>query len=61
MIYIRPSLGSYCTIILRGGLLGSDTPKGRFWRKPGTIKVAGSRSLHRIELDPNVDVWTLFL
>ena len=50
---------AYCTIILRGGYW-EHTPKGRFWRKPGTIKFAGSRSLHRIELDPTVDVWTLF-
>ncbi len=50
---------SYCTIILKGGYW-EHTPKGKFWRKAGTIRFAGSKSLHRIELEPDVDVWTLF-
>lgn len=50
----------YCTIILRGGYW-EHTPNGRFWRAAGTIRFAGSRSLHRVELAPGVDTWTLFI
>ena len=50
----------YCTIILRGGYW-EHTPNGRFWRRAGSIRFAGSRSLHRVELDPDRDVWTLFI
>jgi len=50
---------NYFTFILWGGYW-EHTPKGKFWRKAGTIRFAGSKSLHRIELEPDVDVWTLF-
>ena len=50
----------YCTIILRGGYY-EHTPNGRFWRGPGSVRFAGSRSLHRVELVPGTDVWTLFI
>lgn len=50
----------FCSIILRGGYW-EHTPKGRFWRKPGSIRFAGAKSLHRIELEPNTDVWTIFI
>ena len=51
----------YCTILLRGGYW-EHTPDGkRTWRKAGTIRCAGSRSLHRIELEPGVDTWSLFI
>ena len=50
----------YCTIILKGGY-HEYTPTGKHWRSRGTIRFAGSRSLHRIELEPGVDTWTLFI
>ena len=50
----------FITIILRGGYW-EHTPKGKFWRGAGTVNWAGSKSLHRVELEPGVDTWTLFI
>ena len=50
----------FITIILRGGYW-EHTPKGKFWRGAGTINWAGSKSLHRVELVPEVDTWTMFI
>ena len=50
----------YFTLILRGGYW-EHTPEGRFWRGPGHFRVCSSTSLHRIELEPNIDCWTLFV
>ncbi len=50
----------FITIILKGGYW-EHTPKGKFWRGAGTINWAGSKSLHRVELEPGVDTWTLFM
>ena len=51
----------YCTIILKGGYWEHQPVGERKWRAPGTIRFAGSRSLHRVELEPGTDVWTLFI
>ena len=51
----------YCTIILKGGYWEHQPTGERKWRSPGTVRFAGSRSLHRIELEPGIDVWTLFI
>ena len=51
----------YCTIILKGGYGETLKTGERKWRPPGTIRLARSRSLHRIELEPGVDTWTLFI
>lgn len=50
----------FVTVILKGGYW-EHTPKGKFWRGAGTINWAGSKSLHRVELEPGVDTWTLFM
>ena len=51
----------FITVILKGGYW-EYTPKGKFWRKPGYINWAASKSLHRVELDDNVkECWTLFI
>ena len=50
----------YFTLILRGGYW-EHTPAGRFWRAPGHFRVCSPRSLHRIELEPGVATWTLFV
>ena len=50
----------FITVILKGGYW-EHTPDGRFWRGAGTIRVARCHSLHRVELEPGVDVWTLFV
>ena len=50
----------YFTIILRGGYW-EHTPRGRFWRAPGHFRFQTPTSLHRIELEPDVSAWTLFI
>ena len=50
----------YATLIVRGGYW-ETTPQGRFWRGAGHLRFCGSRSLHRIELEPGVTAWTLFM
>ena len=49
------------TFIIRGGYW-EHTPEGAFWRKPFSCRWNKATSLHRIELDPNVqNCWTLFI
>lgn len=50
----------FITIILKGGYW-EHTPKGKFWRGAGKINWAKSTALHRVELEPGVDTWTLFI
>lgn len=50
----------YATLILKGGYW-EVTPKGRYWRGPGSFRLAGPKSLHRVELEPGVHAWTLFM
>ena len=50
----------YFTFILRGGYY-EHTPKGRYWRGRFHCRLALSTSLHRIELRPDCDTWTLFI
>lgn len=60
----------YATLILKGGYyewLPQFNSKGQkigelaVWRGPGHFRVCGARSFHRIELDPSVTCWTLFM
>jgi len=60
----------YATIILKGGYyewlpqFNSKNEKiGEIavWRGPGSFRICGANSYHRIELDPSVDCWTLFM
>lgn len=60
---------SYFTLILRGGYwewvpqfnsLGQKVGEIAVWRKPGHFRFSRAASFHRIELDPDVDCWTLF-
>lgn len=50
----------FITFIVKGGYW-EHTPNGKFWRGTGTIRVARSNQLHRVELEPGVDVWTIFV
>ena len=43
----------YLTIILKGGYW-EVTPKGRFWRGPGSFRFATPKSLHRVELEKGI-------
>ncbi len=58
------------TIILKGGYwewllvrdkIGTVIGEKRVWRRPGTIRFKSGHTYHRIELEPNVDCWTLFI
>ena len=60
----------YASLILRGGYYewipefdstGKKTGETRHWRGPGSFRICGANSYHRIELDPNVTAWTLFM
>ena len=49
----------YFALIIRGGYW-EHTPEGRFWRGAGHFRFSSADSLHRIELEPGVDTWTIF-
>ena len=60
----------YTTLILRGGYwewVPQFTAEGKrigeiaHWRKPGHFRTCSATSFHRIELDPAVECWTLFM
>ena len=60
----------YATLILKGGYyewLPQFNSKGekigelQVWRRPGHFRVSGANTYHRIELDPSVECWTLFM
>lgn len=49
----------YATLILKGGYWETTT-KGHFWRRPGWFTVRRATALHRLELEPGAECWTLF-
>jgi len=60
----------YATLILKGGYWewrpqfdnqGKKISEMSAWRGPGSFRVCSANSYHRIELDPNVTCWTLFM
>lgn len=64
----------YATLILKGGyweIIPTESgpyrkPNGslntkKVWRGPGHFRVCSAESFHRIELDPKVECWTLFM
>ena len=60
----------YLTVILKGGYWewtpvfdhnGHKITEEAKWRAPGHIRFNSATSLHRIELDPGVECWTLFM
>ena len=60
----------YCTIILRGGYwewtpifnnIGRQIGERVQWKGAGQIRFGHSTDLHRIELEPGVTPWTLFI
>jgi hypothetical protein len=60
----------YATLILKGGYYewvpefdsdGRMFGQRKFWRGPGHFRICGANSYHRIELDPSVTAWTLFM
>lgn len=60
----------YATLILKGGYYewipqfnskGEKISELAVWRGPGSFRVCRASSYHRIELDPDVTCWTLFM
>jgi len=60
----------YATLILKGGYYewipqfdsqGNKFSEVAVWRGPGHFRICGANSFHRIELDPDVTAWTLFM
>jgi hypothetical protein len=60
----------YATLILKGGYYewvpqfnaqGEKIGEIKHWRKPGHFRTCSANSFHRIELDPNITAWTLFM
>ena len=60
----------YATLILKGGYWewrpqfdseGRKTGEIAKWCGPGSFRWAGANTFHRIELDPEVTCWTLFV
>ena len=60
----------YATLILKGGYwewipqfnsAGQKIGEVSIWRGPGHFRISRANSYHRIELDPSVTAWTLFM
>lgn len=60
----------YATLILKGGYWewipqfnsrGEKCGEIAKWRAPGHFRICSAKSYHRIELDPDVECWTLFM
>jgi len=60
----------YATVILKGGYYewtpvfdgqGKKIAETCAWRGAGSFRTSGATSYHRIELDPTVECWTLFM
>ena len=60
----------YATLILKGGYwewipifdsVRRKTGEIQHWRGPGHFRICSATSYHRIELDPNITAWTLFM
>ena len=60
----------YATVILKGGYwewipqfnsTGEKFNEVAKWRGPGHFRTCSANSYHRIELDPSVECWTLFM
>lgn len=60
----------YATLILKGGYhewipefdsAGKMLGEQRVWRGPGHFRICGANSFHRIELDPCITAWSLFM
>lgn len=51
---------NYITIILKGGYW-ENTPTGKFWRGPGSIRFNRAKNLHYLELKNETPCMTLFI
>lgn len=51
---------NYITFIVKGGYW-EYTPEGKFWRGPGHFRRCTAESYHRIEVEPGVACWSIFI
>jgi hypothetical protein len=60
----------YATLILKGGYYewvpefnskNEMVGQRRYWRGPGHFRICSATSYHRIELDPSITAWTMFM
>lgn len=61
----------YATFIIKGGywewvptyngVHGTISGEKKLWRGPGHFRTCSANSYHRIELEPGVDCWTIFM
>ena len=60
----------YATLILKGGYWewvpiydsnGKMQGERRYWRGPGHFRTCSANSFHRIQLEPGITPWTLFM
>jgi hypothetical protein len=60
----------YATVILKGGYYewipqfdaqGRKIAEMAVWRGPGSFRTCSANSYHRIELDPDIECWTMFM
>ena len=52
---------NYTTVVLMGGYYEEFLDGSKIWRGVGHYRFCEARSLHRIELEKDVDCWTLFI
>lgn len=57
--------GGYWEIIPLGGGISRDFNNNlwteRIWRGPGHFRICPANSFHRVELEPGIECWTLFV
>jgi hypothetical protein len=53
--------GGYYEWIPQFNSKGEKIGELQVWRAPGHFRICSATSYHRIELDPNVTCWTLFM
>ena len=52
---------AWCSIVLKGGYWEHTIDGSRTWRGPGSMCFRSATDMHWVELEPNIDTWTLFM
>jgi len=51
---------NYRTLVVKGGYW-ETTPTGKFWRGVGHYRKCEAESFHRVEVEPGIACWTIFM
>jgi len=51
---------NYRTLVIKGGYW-ETTPTGKYWRGVGHFRKCEAESFHRVEVEPGVACWTIFM